>query len=403
MKYSHIAMVVFGVVLLAQAILPLSCFGDEVKCTGKYKGGLKPTDDELKEILKQHVSWLNDGGSNLKLVDDPRRANLCEANLRSVHLNDAHLNSAILSAADLRGANLYAAELRGANLYYATLTGANLRAADLSWADMRGADLSAADLSAADLNTAFLIDARVSKARLDYATLTDALYAPASEPPDPYVAGITGLARINAARGEEIGLIQLRKLLQDAGLRDGVREATFSIQHNITRDQLSNQFPSPAWINGILRTVGLEWPTAYGLYPERALRGILLLGVIVTPVYMFAMLRPTAESGIIKVFPAGRLDGTAGDPADEEKVKKQLVHTQRWREALRTAAYFSLISAVNIGFEQFTPGDWIRRLQRRQYSLEAVGWVRIVAGLQALLSVYLLAMWVLTQFGQPFE
>ncbi len=67
------------------------------------------------------------------------------------------------------------------------------------------------------------------------------------------------------------------------------------------------------------------------------------------------------------------------------------------------AAYFSLISAVNIGFEDFTPGDWVRRLQTREYSLEAVGWVRIVAGAQALLSVYLLAMWVLTQFGQPFE
>jgi len=39
----------------------------------------------------------------------------------------------------------------------------------------------------------------------------------------------------------------------------------------------------------------------------------------------------------------------------------------------------------------------------REYSLEAIGWVRVVAGVQALLSVYLLAMWVLTQFGQPFE
>jgi hypothetical protein len=38
------------------------------------------------------------------------------------------------------------------------------------------------------------------------------------------------------------------------------------------------------------------------------------------------------------------------------------------------AAYFSLISAVNIGFRRLHPGDWIRRLQTREYSLEAVGW-----------------------------
>jgi hypothetical protein len=35
--------------------------------------------------------------------------------------------------------------------------------------------------------------------------------------------------------------------------------------------------------------------------------------------------------------------------------------------------------------------------------LRATGWVRTVAGIQSLLSVYLLALWVLTYFGRPFE
>jgi hypothetical protein len=48
----------------------------------------------------------------------------------------------------------------------------------------------------ADLGGAQLDGAQVSKARLAYVTLTDALYAPASEPSDPYVAGIKGLATI---------------------------------------------------------------------------------------------------------------------------------------------------------------------------------------------------------------
>jgi hypothetical protein len=69
--------------------------------------------------------------------------------------------------------------------------------------------------------------------------LTNAIYAPASEPPDPYVAGIKGLATIKTARDEEIGLVQLRKLLEDAGLSDNVREATYAIQRAVTRDQLS--------------------------------------------------------------------------------------------------------------------------------------------------------------------
>jgi hypothetical protein len=39
----------------------------------------------------------------------------------------------------------------------------------------------------------------------------------------------------------------------------------------------------------------------------------------------------------------------------------------------------------------------------RQFTLEPTGWVRTVAGVQSLLSVYLLAMWVLTYFGRPFQ
>jgi hypothetical protein len=48
----------------------------------------------------------------------------------------------------------------------------------------------------ADPSGAQLDSAQVSKARLAYIILTDALYAPAPEPPDPYVAGIKGLTTI---------------------------------------------------------------------------------------------------------------------------------------------------------------------------------------------------------------
>jgi uncharacterized protein YjbI with pentapeptide repeats len=494
-------------------------------CNGKYKGGLTPTSDELKEILRQHAAWLTDNsllpGSQTSVLDpkvanDPRRANLCDAdltrahlfradltsaNLTRAHLFRADLGGAYLSSADLSGANLNGADLSGAdlvsanlsgayltranltratlisvdltdanltraalssdltdanltradlrfadltdanltraNLRFADLTGAhltsaNLRSANLTSADLSGAyltsaylggadlsgahltsanltsanlglaDLSGADLRFADLTSADLSGTEVSKTHLSYTNLTNAVYAPASEPPNLYVAGIKGLATTSAGAGEEIGLVQLRKLLEDAGLRDNVRETTYAIQRGITRDQLSSGWRNPAWYAGVLRTVGLDLTTAYSLHPERALRLILLLGALAIPVYMFAIRRPTAESGIMRVFPAGRLKGTA-DPANEETEKNQLVHAEAWRKAFGTAAYFSLISAVNIGFEQFTPRDWIQRLQRTEYSLEAVGWVRVLAGAQALISVYLLAMWALTQFGQPFE
>jgi uncharacterized protein YjbI with pentapeptide repeats len=443
MKPAHLVLLAIGFVLLAQAIKPLNCFGDETKpeCKGKFKGR-KPTDAELNEVLKEHKAWWTDYHNRTGMMmgdwaifqlpnvaNDPRRANLCGAdlqdakildhanlagadlagaflggtNLSSTDLEFAFLPGAFLYRAKLAGAHLSFADLRGAFLssanlahadlidvdlagaylgpaslgpidltYYsqigansapANLSGANLTNGNLSGADLTATNLSGANLTNGNLSGANLTAAQVTKTKLAHTVLTDVIYAPESQPPDPFVAGIKGLATMRGGAGEQTGMVQLRKLFEDAGLRDNAREATSSIQRNITNDQLSTHFPHPAWIDGILRTVGFEWTTAYGLHPERALRWMLALAAVLTPAYMSAIRRPTAESGIIRVFPAGRFDGTAGDPADEEKPKKQLVRAQRWGEALSTAAYFSLLSAVNFGFEQFTPGDWIRRLQ----------------------------------------
>ncbi len=69
----------------------------------------------------------------------------------------------------------------------------------------------------------------------------------------------------------------------------------------------------------------------------------------------------------------------------------------------RIALYFSLLSAFRIGWRELNVGNWITRLQSREYILRATGWVRTVSGLQSLISVYLIALWILTYFGRPFE
>src|SRR5262245_12278124 len=82
-----------------------------------------------------------------------------------------------------------------------------------------------------------------------------------------------------------------------------------------------------------------------------------------------------------------------------------VVEPLHWRDisTLSWAAYFSLLSTFQIGFREFSVGTWLSRAQPRNFVLESVGWVRTVSGLQSLLSVYLLAMWLLTYFGRPFQ
>ena len=72
-------------------------------------------------------------------------------------------------------------------------------------------------------------------------------------------------------------------------------------------------------------------------------------------------------------------------------------------QVLFWAGFFSLMSAFNIGFRDINFGRWLRLLTRTDYDLKAVGWARVVCGWQSLISVYLIALWVLTYFGRPFE
>src|SRR6516162_6289612 len=157
MKHSRIALIIIGVLLTAQAATPRPCIGQE--CTGRYKGKA-PSSAELQEILKQHGVWVKVFPyaqyhlDDPRVANDPRRANLCGANLAS-----AGLNRASLAGANLDGANLSQANLDGANFSQANLDGAYLDFANLSGAYLDGAHLIGADLSRANLTYADLSQA----------------------------------------------------------------------------------------------------------------------------------------------------------------------------------------------------------------------------------------------------
>ena len=67
------------------------------------------------------------------------------------------------------------------------------------------------------------------------------------------------------------------------------------------------------------------------------------------------------------------------------------------------ALFFSVLSAFHIGWKELSVGSWIARLNPSEYTLKATGWVRTVFQRSSLISVYLLALAVLTYFGRPFE
>jgi hypothetical protein len=245
----------------------------------------------------------------------------------------------------------------------------------------------------------------------------------------------------------------LRELLQEAGLRDLEREATFAIERGKTwhlinlfsyweaehPDDTTFQERWGDWkleghvgfdlgglsktllddpqviisaLNhkaevgkGLLRLVAFDWTTAYGLHPVRALLFIFWIGVLLIPAYAWAIFRIPHwcdSPGIYRIWSKERIEANAGriqlsDANDVERVTER-----NWR-AITWATYFSLLSAFHIGFRDINVGNWIARVQAHEYTLKPTGWVRVVSGLQSLLSIYLLTIWALTYFSRPFQ
>jgi uncharacterized protein YjbI with pentapeptide repeats len=335
------------------------------------------------------------------------KADLRRAELNNAHLNGAELNDAILQEAELNNAHLNGAELNRAKLQGAELNNAYLNAAKLDNAKLQSTKLNNASLNRAKLTNADLFGAELKDTLLALAELTEANYAPVSPPPNAYVAGIIGLETVHFPEGREIGLIQLRELLQKAGLREEERQTTYAIESGRTRHALTAWRNNPgAATEGLFRLVAFDLTTAYGLHPTRALKTLTVLWALLIPIYWWTirdhLLWPTGLAGIYRIWPRDRIEVHTGISALESAAKVERLYGSDLA-ALGWSAWFSLLSAFYIGFREFSVGTWLSRVHPRQFVLEATGWVRTVSGLQSLISLYLLAIWVLTYFGRPFQ
>ena len=118
------------------------------------------TEDELKEILKDHKNWLdeNDIGHQADLSDaDLTGIDLPEIDLdkislkgvcwRGTYLSQASFDEVCMSKSDLHGTDFSNAHFRGVDLSNANLSGANFSHARFSEVNFSNADLSGADLS----------------------------------------------------------------------------------------------------------------------------------------------------------------------------------------------------------------------------------------------------------------
>jgi uncharacterized protein YjbI with pentapeptide repeats len=397
-------------------------------CKGPYKG-IHPDDRALQRIMDSprtaggrnlcgavlvaaRLSKANLSGVNLSEAilrgADLSGANLAEANLSLASLDAANLQGADLTGADLGQANLSLATLTGANLSRTNLRGAQLSAAnlsgvDLSWAHLNGARLTKADLQGAnlfytDMTKTRLIGANLTKARFESTTLSGAELVGAKMmsatfeplfPPNVVESAMHTAKDLSTLTfgGSPSGLVSIREGFKKSGLREQERQITYAIRHR--------EASRSSWIEHGFNFVLFDLTCQYGMSPGRPLRILALLIFVFLVPYGIALQRHSG-AGIWMIWSKERVLTSEGTDAPVRLESKGF-------RLLWTAFYFSLLSAFNIGWREINVGNWLSRLQSHEYTLRATGWVRSLSGIQSLLSVYLVALWVLTYFGRPFE
>jgi uncharacterized protein YjbI with pentapeptide repeats len=386
--------------------------------TGATLVDAKLVEADLKGAKLSRANLIGANLENAALHDaDLSNAEMSKVNLSGAFLNPANLSGARLpesflananfSGADLTRASFYASNLTnaafiGANLRDANFASANLTEADLSRTDMsravlinanlqdaylRDANLSAANLSGANLSGSYMAGVNLSGTNLSGADLSEALFEPATVPPVASFQGVRGLDKLWWDTSPH-SLVLLRHAFKEAGLRQQEREVTYA--------HLKWQRAKNGGLEGAFQYVLFELTTKWGMSPARAFWVLLGLIPVFALLYLLPIYRPSEQGAVWRVWDKDRTQSDKGQDAPEQLISRD------YRLAVY-ALFFSVLSAFHIGWRELNVGSWITRLNPYEFTLRGTGWVRTVSGVQSLISVYLLALAVLTYFGRPFE
>ncbi len=379
-------------------------------------------------------------------------ANFRHSDLRNSHLiRKAHLTGAILDGADLQTANLEEvdltglsikgtalnsatlrkANLMGSELLESGLSGAHLEEADLSKTDLRKVNLEDAHLEYADLSGADLRDAHMKRADLSGTDVTGVIFElrPETIPDVRSMARARNLWRMTYVE-TPLSLVELREEFRKSGMRDQERQITFSIKHT-ERKRLWERDLSGK-VESVFLFIFFEYTSQYGMTPGQPLRLLAIMLIVLIPFYIWSMIYRKSWALILAtcpytrqsegyykskdVFVKARADFNELEvvvtrdfffPSTRDWLLRKQYERLRWAfyaaALILGAAYFSLLSAFRLGWRDLNVGTWISRIQPRDFQLRGIGLVKLVSGTQSLLSVYLLALWVLTYFTRIFQ
>ncbi len=427
----------------------------QVKCSGPWNG-VTLTQAQLDQVLSEHKAWLDAATSQHLLISIvrldpyepikvyPTEENFAEKGYASPlppSTNGPPVPYPEEGRADLCGARIVGLTFRRADLRYARLMGARIISSDLNgvnfgwgnlemvgiWEMDRGNDQRIGSFHAADLKSAIFTDSnfrgwsftdsdarfahisgtnfadtvfddanlggiQIDNVDLSNASLKNTNLAhatlniqPGHLPQPESLRDAQSLTSVTANGGAQATLAELRDKLDSLKMSVPAAEINYAINHQANMYEASRETARSHFLQTQLNWLLLGVPYEYGLRPERLLIAVGLVILSFWLLYLYAIFRSELDNSIWIARPAPRSDAS-GDKTRATRLMR--TNCNPFFHAL----WFSVLSAFRIGWGNVSVGEWIARLQTRGYEFHAVGWPRTVAGMQSLLSVYLLAL-----------
>ncbi|NOZ42801.1 MAG: pentapeptide repeat-containing protein [Alphaproteobacteria bacterium] len=141
---------------LLLSVIPPAIMSVAAQCT-KPPGWVP---GNLAELLRQHQAWATE--TLPPDPDDPRRLNLCHADLSGLNLSNANLSDANLSTTRLVGTNFVGANLDGARLDGSYIKNSNFDAASLRRASFRTVEITGSLFAYANLERSRFRDTKIT-------------------------------------------------------------------------------------------------------------------------------------------------------------------------------------------------------------------------------------------------
>lgn len=401
-------------------------------------------------------------GANLEMAN-LSGAYLHHTNFFGANLRQASFRGNYLDSTDLSEAELISADLRGTMMRGNTI----LQRADLSAANLVGASLPNADLRGGNLTRTWLQGTYLYQAKLDDVIFDPLILEPNSWTnnslfSDQYHRGqkyphLPDLDTIATANGlsqmlylkSPTPLTHLKNALQEAGYKWQARQVSAAIKRSRDLNAMGSNSPLSV-LGGLLGYVLLGVTCDYGASPHKALALLLGLMTLGTVGYGLILLFSTRFRGIVAVWHGPEKKGGEKPVTNAFFIQRTawwqrllysvipaiLVGTTlgftfdflvpefsglviglititgvifastwnaRFARALVGGFWFSLVNTLRIGWRDLSLGTWLSRMQPRHYILDPRGKLRFVAGLQAILGLYLLVLLLLTYFQPLFE